>query len=129
MSFVTKKKEGAEALEKERQVAKQEELRQERMKEEADAVARQEAYEKAATEEVVVDTAPRPIPPEVKGSLATVAEGDEEEDAEKKGNLCLSVIYAYTLCTSELGIIKLFRQRSLQQGVTLCRVHKCHLRA
>ena len=79
-----KKKEEQEALEKEQQVAQQEALRQERMKEEAEVIARQEAYEKAASEEVVIDTAPRPIPPEVTGSLATVAE-DEEEDAEKKG--------------------------------------------
>lgn len=40
-------------------------------------IARQEAYEKAASEEVVIDQTPRPIPPEVTGALAPVAEGDE----------------------------------------------------
>lgn len=42
-------------------------------------IARQEAFEKAANEEVVLDQTPRPIPPEVTGTLAPVAEGDEIE--------------------------------------------------
>lgn len=68
-----------EALERERQEAEEERIREERRKEEAEAIARQEAYEKAANEEVVIDKTPRPIPPEVTGTLAPVAEGDEGE--------------------------------------------------
>lgn len=55
-----------------------------KMKEEAEVIARQEAYEKAAQEEVVIDNAPRPMPPEVSGSLPAVAEGDEEEAEKRK---------------------------------------------
>ena len=65
------------ALEKEKQEAEEERIRELKRKEEAEALARQEAYEKAATEEVVIDQTPRPIPPEVTGTLAPVAEGDE----------------------------------------------------
>ena len=54
-------------------------MREQKRKEEAEAIARQEAYEKAASEEVVIDPTPRPIPPEVTSTLAPVAEGDEVE--------------------------------------------------
>ena len=61
------------------------------MKKEEEMVAKQEEYEKEAAAEVVVDTTPRPIPPEVTQSLPTVTE-DEEEDAEKKGNLDRNIL-------------------------------------
>jgi len=75
--FAKKKLEEQTALEKERQEAAEEFIREQKRKEEAEVIARQEAYEKAATEEVVIDQTPRPIPPEVTGTLAPVAEGDE----------------------------------------------------
>lgn len=67
------------ALEKERQEAEEELIREQKRREEAELIARQEAFEKAANEEVVLDQTPRPIPPEVTGTLAPVAEGDEVE--------------------------------------------------
>lgn len=73
-----KKVEEQEALEKEREKAEEERIREQLRKEEAENIARQEAYEKAASEEVVIDQTPRPIPPEVTGTLAPVAEGDED---------------------------------------------------
>lgn len=77
--FAKKKLEEQKALEKERIEAAEELIREQKRREEAEAIARQEAYEKAASEEVVIDPTPRPIPPEVTGTLAPVAEGDEVE--------------------------------------------------
>lgn len=73
------KLEEQDALEKERKEAAEELLREQKRREEAELIARQEAFEKAANEEVVLDQTPRPIPPEVTASLAPVAEGDEVE--------------------------------------------------
>ncbi|KAK3722076.1 hypothetical protein QZH41_019820 [Actinostola sp. cb2023] len=64
--------------------SEKEEMRRQNMKEEADVIARQEAYEKAAQEEVMIDSVPRPMPPEVLETLPSVAEGDETEEEKRK---------------------------------------------
>ena len=66
-------------LEKERKDYLIEQQRQQAMKEEQQLIAKQEAYEKAASLPVVMDTTPRPMPPEVSESLTTLVEGDEEQ--------------------------------------------------
>jgi hypothetical protein len=71
-------------LEVEKQAAEEDKQRQMKMKEEADVISRQEAYEKAAQEQVVIDETPRPMPPEVSGTLPPVDEGDEEEAEKRK---------------------------------------------
>lgn len=50
------------------------------MKEEAELLARQEAYARAAAEPIVIDNTPRPLPPELNQTLETVAEREEEEE-------------------------------------------------
>lgn len=50
------------------------------MQEEAELLARQEAYEKAAAEPVVIDATPRPLPPDLNKALETVTEREEEEE-------------------------------------------------
>ena len=49
------------------------------MREEAELLARQEAYARAAAEPIVIDNTPRPMPPELNQTLETVAEQGEEE--------------------------------------------------
>ena len=49
------------------------------MREEAELLARQEAYARAAAEPIVIDNTPRPMPPEFNQTLETVAEQGEEE--------------------------------------------------
>ncbi len=57
------------------------------MKEEAEQLAMQEAYARAAAEPIVIDNTPRPMPPELNQTLETVTEqGEEEEPAAEGGD-------------------------------------------
>ena len=57
------------------------------MREEAESLARQEAYLRAAAEPVMIDNTPRPMPPELNQTLETVAEqGEEDEPAAEGGD-------------------------------------------
>ena len=72
--------EEAVKLAKEREIAEKEALYRARMKEEAEFLAKQEAYARAAAEPVVIDTTPRPMPPELNQTLETVTEQGEEDE-------------------------------------------------
>ena len=50
------------------------------MKEEAEMLAREEAYARAAAEPIVIDSTPRPMPPELNQTLETVTEREEEDE-------------------------------------------------
>jgi hypothetical protein len=57
------------------------------MREEAESLARQEVYARAAAEPVMIDNTPRPMPPELNQTLETVAEqGEEDEPAGEGGD-------------------------------------------
>ncbi|XP_028405160.1 DPY30 domain-containing protein 1-like [Dendronephthya gigantea] len=75
----TNQKEEAIQLEKEQKIADEEELYRARMKEEAEFLAKQEAYARAAAEPIIIDNTPRPMPPELNQTLETVSEREEEE--------------------------------------------------
>ena len=82
--FKLQQKEEAAQLEKEKEIADKEALYQARMREEAELLAKQEAYARAAAEPIVIDNTPRPMPPELNQTLETV--GEEEEPAAEGGD-------------------------------------------
>lgn len=55
------------------------------MREEAELLARQEAYARAAAEPIVIDNTPRPLPRELNETLETVAEQGEDEETGETG--------------------------------------------
>ena len=73
-------------------------------------IARQEAFEKAANEEVVLDQTPRPIPPEVTGTLAPVAEGDEVEGELRQRNTMLKNLESLLIeeCDIKTSLLPIF---------------------
>ena len=75
----SQQKEEAILLGKEQKIAEEEALYQARMKEEAELLAKQEAYLRAAAEPIIIDNTPRPMPPELNQTLETVSEREEEE--------------------------------------------------
>ena len=64
-------------LEKEKEIAEKEALYQARMREEAEELAKQEVYARAAAEPIIIDNTPRPMPLELNQTLETVGEEDE----------------------------------------------------